>query len=79
MANPIQLQLVQSQPVPPPPAPPITARSQINEAQVQALIGLLASSDPQLVILPEGKQFTDVKSFSVRVLPDGKGVVNVIF
>ena len=79
MANPIQLEIVEPQPVPPPPAPPEMARSQINEAQVQALIALIASADPALIVLPEGKAFSDIKGFNVTVLPNGKGVVNVRF
>lgn len=79
MANPIQLELVEPQPIPQPPALPVMARSQINEQQVQALITLIASADPALLILPEGKQFSDVKGFNVRILPNGKGMVNVVF
>jgi len=79
MATPIQLELVEPQPVPPPPVIPDRARTQIDATQLQALISLLASADPALIVLPEGKQFTDVKRFNVQVLPNGKGVVSVTF
>ena len=79
MSNPIQLELVQPTPIPPPPTPPVMARSQINELQVQALISLIATADPAIIILPEGKQFTDIKGFNVRVLPNGRGAVNIVF
>lgn len=79
MTDPIQLQLVEPQPLPPPPVIPDRARTQITAEQLQALITLLASANPALIVLPEGKQFTDVKRFTVQVLPNGKGAVNVVF
>jgi hypothetical protein len=79
MIDPIELQLVEPQPLPPPPVIPERARTQINEQQVQALISLIASANPALVILPESKQFSDIKGFNVRVLPNGKGMINVVF
>jgi hypothetical protein len=79
MANPIQLELVEPQPLPPPPTPPVMARSQITSEQVQALITLIASANPVLIVLPEGKSFADVKGFNVNVQPSGKGVVSIRF
>ena len=79
MTDPIQLQLVEPQPIPAPPVIPDRARTQITAEQLQALITLLASATPALIVLPEGKQFADVKRFNVQVLPNGKGAVNVMF
>jgi len=79
MPNPIELELVTPQPIPAPPAPPTMARSQINAEQLQALISLIANANPALVVLPNGKTFADVKGFNVRVLPNGSGMVNVVF
>lgn len=79
MPNPIQLEIVAPQPIPAPPTPPVMARSQINAEQLQALISLIASANPALVVLPDNKTFADVKGFNVRVLPNGNGMVNVTF
>jgi hypothetical protein len=79
MINPIELQLEPPQPIPAPPVMPDRARTQITAEQLQALIALLASANPALIVLPEGKQFIDVKRFNVQVLPNGKGSVTVVF
>lgn len=79
MANPIELQIVTPQPIPTPPTPATMARSQINAEQLQALISLIASANPALIVLPENKTFADIKGFNVRVLPNGSGMVNVTF
>lgn len=55
----------------------MSARSQINNEQLQALIALIASAN--LVVLPEGKTWAEVKGFNVAVLPNGSGVVNTRF
>jgi hypothetical protein len=51
----------------------------IDINQLQALISLIASSDPQILVLPEGKSFTDIKRLTVRTLPEGNGWLTVIF
>jgi hypothetical protein len=79
MINPIQLEIIEPQPQPEPVAPPVMATSQITTEQVQALIQLIASADPAVIILPEGKQFADIKAFQVIVLPNEKGVVHIRF
>jgi hypothetical protein len=55
------------------------AVKRISSEQLQALISLLASSDPAVVQLPESKTFADVKRFVVNVLPNGQGAVRVFF
>jgi hypothetical protein len=79
MANPIQLEIIEPQPIPAPPTPPVMARSQISAEQLGALINLIAAADPAIIVLPSGKQFSDVKGFNVAVLPNGNGMVNVRF
>lgn len=78
MITPIELQIIEPEPLPPPVIPEF-ARTEIDEQQVQALISLIASADPALIILPEGKQFSDIRGFNVRVFVNGRGFVNVTF
>lgn len=78
MPDTIELELtIPEAPVIPEPRPFATKR--ITAEQLQALISLLASSDPAVVQLPEGKTFADVQRFSVAVLPNGEGSVRVLF
>jgi hypothetical protein len=79
MPNPIELELIPQQPIPAPPTPPVIARSEIDNEQLQTLISIFANANPALVILPEGKTFLEVKGFNVRVNDDGSGVVTAIF
>jgi hypothetical protein len=79
MTTPIQLEIIESQPVSQPLERPIIARSQINSEQVQALIALIASANPPLIVLPEEKEFSDIKGFNIAVLPDNKGIIKVGF
>jgi hypothetical protein len=78
MPNTIELELtIPETPVIQEPRPFATKR--IAAEQLQALISLLAYSDPAVVQLPEGKTFADVQRFSVTVLPNGEGSVMVLF
>lgn len=70
MPNPIELEPVD---------PENIMRSKISPEQLQSFISLIANTDPSLLILPSGKTFTDVKRFNVRALPNGSGIVNVVF
>jgi hypothetical protein len=73
MSDPIQLQIL-------PTLAPIVARSQVNEAQVNALISLIATADPAIIELPSGKGYTDIKNFSLNIHPSGsRGMISVMF
>lgn len=78
MPNAIELELTTPE-VPAIPSPRPYAVKIIDPEQLQALISLLASSDPAIVQLPEGKTFADVQTFSVTVLPNGEGSVKILF
>jgi len=81
MANTIELELITPE-LPEGsnlPVPKSFAVKRISSEQLQALISLLASSDPAVVQLPESKTFADVKRFVVNVLPNGQGAVRVFF
>lgn len=78
MPNPIELELTMPE-APVIPAPRPFAAKRINAEQLQSLISLLASANPVIVQLPEGKTFADVQRFSVVVLPNGEGSVRVLF
>lgn len=54
MSNPIQLTPVDQ---------PVQARAQLTPEQVQSLISVIASVDPAVIALPEGKTFADVRTF----------------
>ena len=78
MPNAIELELTTPE-APEVPTPRPFATKRISAEQLQALISLLASSDPAIVQLQEGKSFADVQRFSVAVLPNGEGSVRVLF
>jgi len=73
MSDPIQLQIL-------PAVAPIVARSQVDAAQIGALISLIALANPAIVELPSGKSYADIKSFSLNIHPSGsKGMISVMF
>ena len=74
MADTIQIETIPDQPAN---IPFELGRSLINAEQVQALITLIASANPPVVALQEGKTWADLKGFHVRVFPDGTGRVLV--
>ena len=80
-ANPIQLSDLETKDFigPKPPDQETGSSVPIDINQVQALISLIASSDPGILVLPEGKSFTDIKRLTVRTLPEGNGFITVIF
>jgi hypothetical protein len=80
-ANPIQLTDLETKDFigPKPPDQETGSTAAIDNNQVQALISLIASSDPGILVLPEGKSFTDIKRLTVRTLPEGNGFITVIF
>lgn len=80
-ANPIQLSDLETKDFigPKPPDQETGSSVPIDNNQLQALISLIASSDPGILVLPEGKSFTDIKRLTVRTLPEGNGWVTVIF
>lgn len=80
-ANPIQLTDLETKDFigPKPPDQETGSSAPIDNNQVQALISLIASSDPGILVLPEGKSFTDIKRLTVRTLPEGNGLITVIF
>lgn len=79
--NPIQLSDIETKDFigPKPPNQETGSISLIDNNQVQALISLIASSDPGILVLPEGKSFTDIKRLTVRTFPEGNGLITVIF
>jgi hypothetical protein len=78
MPNAIELELTTPE-APEVPTPRPFAAKRISGEQLQALISLLASANPAIIQLPEGKSFADVQRFSVQVLPNGEGSVRVLF
>lgn len=77
MSNKIQLEIIAPAPIPAPPTPPTIARSQITTEQLQDLITLIATSN--IIALPDGKTWNEVKGFDVTVLPNGRSIVNTRF
>lgn len=72
MSNPIELNIMPAQePV------QIVATSVISNEQLQALITLL-NTDPPTLVLPQDKTFADVRNFNIRVLPNG-AIVRAVF
>ena len=69
MSDPIQLEIT---PLP-------MARSQVTSGQVNALISLIAQSEPPIINFPSGKGYEDVKNFTLRINPNHAGVVNIVF
>lgn len=61
-----------------PVAQPVQARAQLTAEQVASLVTLIASADPAVIALPEGKEYTDVSRFLLIVQPDGKGMLDVM-
>lgn len=57
----------------------VASKVSIDNYQLQTLISLIASSNPGILLLPEGKSFADVKRLTVRTLPEGNGFVVVTF
>ncbi len=80
-ANPIQLPDLETKDFigPKPPDQETGSSAPIDINQLQALISLIASSDPGVLVLPEGKSFADIKRLTVRTLPEGNGLITVIF
>lgn len=58
---------------------PLQARTNVTAEQVSALITVIASADPAVIALPEGKQYSDVSRFMLIVQPDGNGMLDVVF
>jgi len=73
--NPINLQKVDQ--IIPNENAPETARSRIDNDQLNSLINLLSSID---LNLPEGKTASDIRAFNIRVAPNNNGgMINAIF
>jgi len=73
--NPINLQKVDQ--IIPNENAPETARSRIDNDQLNSLINLLSSID---LNLPEGKTVSDIRAFNIRVAPNNNGgMINVVF
>lgn len=68
MSNPIQLTPV---------AQPIVTRAQLTSEQVQSLISVIASADPAVIVLPEGKTFADVRTFHFTRVGEDKAHLSV--
>jgi hypothetical protein len=49
----------------------------INVEQLQSLIGLL-DTDPATLVLPSGRNFSEVRNFNIKVFPNG-AVVRAVF
>lgn len=49
------------------------ANTSLTSEQIAALISVISSANPAILVLPEGKAFTDIKRFSIFVNDDGKG------
>ena len=58
---------------------PLQARTNVTAEQVSALIAVIASANPAVIALPEGKEYSDVSRFMLIVQPDGKGMLDVVF
>lgn len=58
---------------------PLQTRTPVTSAEITNLITAIASTNPPLITLPENKQYTDVISFVLRVLPTGSGSLEVVF
>jgi hypothetical protein len=58
---------------------PTVARTQVTAEQVASLITAIASANPAVLTLPEGKAYADVSRFMLIVRPDGAGMLDVVF
>jgi len=58
---------------------PLNARTNVTAEQVASLITAIASANPAVLTLPEGKEFSDVSRFMLIVHPNGGGMLDVVF
>jgi len=69
MSDPIQLEIT-----------PVTiARSELTAEQVNALISIIASSQPSIIEFPADKSYAQVKTFTLNIRPNASGSVSVVF
>lgn len=58
---------------------PIIAHTNVTAEQVASLITAIASANPAVLALPDGKAYADVSRFMLIVRPDGAGMLDVVF